>query len=313
MTRRIARLPFVVFLVLITSCTRATPAPPTQSVPVDVSGEPAAEPTGGQEPTSSSDPATPTGEAESEATPEPASGELVVFTASSLTEAFTRLGEQFEADHPGVTVAFNFAGSQRLAQQLAQGARADVFASASQAPMDAAIEAGHVAPGSVQVFVRNRLVVIYPVDNPAGITTPQDLARPGVRLVLAAAEVPVGQYSLEFLDKATQAGVFGASFKDAVLGNVVSYEENVRAVLSKVALGEADAGIVYSSDVSGEGSAEVGRVTIPVELNVIASYPIAPVSDSASPELARAFVELVLSPRGQEVLAQYGFIPVGQR
>jgi molybdate transport system substrate-binding protein len=137
----------------------------------------------------------------------------------------------------------------------------------------------------------------------------QDLAQPGLNLVLAAAEVPVGQYSLDFLDKAAQDPAFGAGYEDAVRANVVSYEENVRAVLTKVVLGEADAGIVYTSDIAGEAAGQVDRLDIPDELNTIASYPIAALNDSPNAAAARAFVDFVLSPAGQGILAEHGFVP----
>jgi molybdate transport system substrate-binding protein len=235
---------------------------------------------------------------------------LTVFAAASLTEAFTELGEAFRAEHPGVEVTFNFAGSQQLVQQLAQGAPADVFASANQAQMEAAISAGRVAAGSAQVFARNRLAVIYPRNNPAGLARLQDLAKPGLKLVLAAREVPAGGYSLQFLDKAGLSADFGAGFTDRVLSNVVSYEENVRAVYSKVALGEADAGIVYATDIPKDNPDGTGKLDIPDEWNVVAEYPLAVVADSADPELAMSFVQFVLSTEGQGILASYGFTPV---
>jgi molybdate transport system substrate-binding protein len=220
------------------------------------------------------------------------------------------IGQQFEADHPGVKMVFNFAGSQQLAQQLDQGAPADVFASANKKQMDAVIQSKRVSDGAQRVFVKNRVVVIFPTGNPAGLQKLQDLAKPGLKLVLAAKEVPVGQYALDFLDKAGQDPAFGATYKDAVLANVVSYEENVKSVLTKVMLGEGDAGIVYFSDISQGSADKVGRIDIPDALNTVASYPIAPVSDSAQSALAQAFIELVLSPQGQQILASYNFVPV---
>jgi len=233
---------------------------------------------------------------------------LTVFAAASLRAAFTELGAQFEAAHAEVVVSFNFAGSQQLAVQLREGAPADVFASASDRQMQAAIESERVAPESPQAFARNRLVVIYARDNAAPLSALPDLARPGLKLILAAKEVPVGQYTLDFLDKAQADPAFHPGYKEAVLSNVVSYEENVRVVLSKVALGEADGGIVYASDVSGEGVTGVGRIEVPDHLNPLATYPIAPIGDSAQAELARAFVEFVLSPDGQATLSRHGFI-----
>lgn len=237
---------------------------------------------------------------------------LVVFAAASLTEAFQDLGSQFEASHPGTAVIFNFAGSQQLAQQLAQGAPADVFASANQRQMEAAVAAGRVGEEAALPFARNRLVLIFPVENPAGLAALQDLARPGVKLVLAAPEVPAGSYAREFLDRASAAPGFPDGYGAAVLANVVSYEESVRTVLSKVVLGEADAGIVYSSDVDAAAASQVGQIDIADALNVVASYPVAPVAGSRELRLAQDFVDFVLSPQGQATLARHGFEPVGR-
>ncbi len=233
---------------------------------------------------------------------------ITVLAAASLIEPFTELGKLFEAQNPGVRVVFSFAGSQQLAQQLEQGVPADVFASASQKYMDAAVASGRVAQGAAQIFANNRLVVIVPKDNPAGIKTLKDLAKPGIKLDLAASAVPAGLYTLEFLDKAAEDPAFGSTFKDDVLKNIVSYEENVKAVLTKVILGEADAGIVYLSDISQEASGKVDKLEIPDALNVVAAYPIAAVSDRLNPDLAGAFIDLVLSPAGQKVLIKYNFL-----
>jgi molybdate transport system substrate-binding protein len=236
---------------------------------------------------------------------------LTVLAAASLLSPFQEIGRQFEADHPGVQVQFNFSGSQALAQQLDQGAPADVFASASLSYMEAAVKSKRVSAGSSRSFASNQLVVIFPSSNPAGLLELKDLARPGLKLDLAASAVPVGKYSLDFLDQASRDPAFGPGFKETVLKNVVSYEENVKAVLTKVSLGEADAGIVYTSDLTGAAAAKVNRLEIPAALNVTAIYPIAPILNSPSPALARAFMDLVLSPTGQAVLARYGFQPAG--
>ncbi|MFN8459540.1 MAG: molybdate ABC transporter substrate-binding protein [Anaerolineae bacterium] len=234
---------------------------------------------------------------------------LTVFAAASLTDAFNEIGQNFSAEHPGLTFSFNFAGSQQLAQQLGQGAPADVFASANKTQIGKTIEAGRIISGTERTFARNRLVVIYPQDNPAGLTQLQDLAKPSLKLVFAAKEVPVGQYSLDFLNKAITDTAFSPTYMDEVLKNVVSYEDNVKSVLAKVALGEADAGIVYTSDISGDNAGKVSRLDIPDNLNVIAGYPIAVISDSAYPVQAQAFVDYVLSPAGHAILAKYAFIP----
>jgi molybdate transport system substrate-binding protein len=237
------------------------------------------------------------------------SGSLMVFSAASLTEAFSQIGARFEAGHPGTKVSFNFAGSQQLAQQLAQGAPADVFASADEQQMDAAIKMGRIDPTQKQVFISNHLVVIFPRENPAGMTRLQDLSKPGLHLVLAAGAVPVGAYSLEFLARASRQPEFGPDFKDKVIANVVSYEENVKAVLSKVQLGEADAGIVYISD-AAQATDKLGYLEIPDPLNPAADYFIASLKDSSNLDLAQAFIDFVLSPEGQETLARFGFIRV---
>jgi molybdate transport system substrate-binding protein len=243
------------------------------------------------------------------ATPaEPA--DLHVFAAASLSEPFSEMGRMFETEHPGVKAVFNFAGSQQLAQQINEGAPADVFASANNRQMDLVIDADGIISGTQQTFARNQLVVIYPKDNPAGVNELKELARPGLKLVLAAKEVPVGGYTQTFLEKASADPAFGVAFKDEVLKNVASYEDNVKAVLTKVALGEADAGIVYLSDISGADADKVGQMDIPEALNVMATYPIAPVMNSKNQALAQAFIDLVVSARGQEILAKYNFLPV---
>lgn len=238
--------------------------------------------------------------------------ELTVFAAASLNAPFTEIGRMFEVDHPELVVIFNFAGSQQLARQINEGAPVDIFAAADHQPMDSLVAAGSITAAASRGFARNRLAAIYPLQNPAGLDEWADLSNSGLKLVIAAAEVPVGGYTLEFLDKAAADPAYGPAFKAGVLQNVVSYEDNVSAVLTKVILGEADAGVVYVSDISGENAAKVGRLDIPEAFNVIAVYPIAPIRDSRNPEAAQAFIDLVLSPAGQAVLGDYGFLPVIQ-
>src|SRR5262249_53422713 len=158
---------------------------------------------------------------------------------------------------------------------------------------------GEVISGTQRIFVRNRLVVIYPKDNPAQITTLKDLAKSGVKLVLAAKAVPVGQYALDFLAKASKLPEYTDTYSPTVLANVVSYEQDVKAVLGKVTLGEADAGIVYVTDISLDAADKVGKLDIPDNLNTIATYPIATIKDSKHPDLAKKFMDYVLSPDAQ--------------
>ena len=235
------------------------------------------------------------------------SATLTVFAASSLTDAFGEIGDQFEAAHPDVQVVFNFAGSQQLAQQLAQGAPGDVFASADEKQMENVVENGRISPNAAQPFAHNELIVIYPVDNPGQLTDLADLANPNLKIVLATKEVPVGAYSLQFLQAASVQDGLGVGFETAVLANVVSYEQNVRAVLSKVVLGEADAGIVYRSDITKNVQDDIKQLAIPQDWNIVATYPIAPITDSNHPELAQAFINFVLSSQGAEILEEHGF------
>lgn len=236
---------------------------------------------------------------------------LNVFAAASLTAAFGDIGKAFQAKNPGVTVTFNFAGSQALSQQINSGAPADVFASANQAQINVVVKGGgRIDATAAKPFVNNRLVVIYPTANPAGIKTLSDLAKPGLKLVLADKTVPVGQYALNFLDNAVKDSTYGQAYKDAVLKNVVSYEQDVKSVLTKVELGEADAGIVYTTDAATDTAGKTAQIAIPDSLNVIAVYPIAVVKDSPNLTMAQTFVDYVLSTDGQAILTKYGFIPV---
>ncbi len=173
---------------------------------------------------------------------------LTVFAAASLADAFTEIGNHFEAAHPGTMVIFNFAGSQTLSMQLAQGAVADVFASANHTEMDKMVADHLVAQDAPVDFATNRLLVILPEDNPAQFQTLQDLARAGLKLVLADVTVPAGKYARKILEKMSQDPTYGEDFSSRVLANVVSNETDVKLAVAKVQLGEADAGIVYFSD-----------------------------------------------------------------
>lgn len=232
--------------------------------------------------------------------------DLTVFAAASLTDAFTEIGQAFDATHPEANTVFNFGGSQNLRTQLEQGAQADVFASANKKEMDAAISSGLVVSGTEQVFLNNHLVVILPAANPGAIQSLEDLARPGLKLVLAAEEVPVGNYARQALEKLD--ATYDGDYKQAVLANVVSNEDNVKQVVAKVQLGEADAGIVYSSDAIAVP--DLKTIVIPPDANVVAKYPIALLKAAPSPALAQEFVDFVLSPEGQSILKKWGFTRV---
>lgn len=220
-------------------------------------------------------------------------GDVTVFAAASLTDALTEIGSEVERMYAGVTVTFNFAGSQQLATQIVEGAPADVFASANLAQMDVVADAGLVA-GHPVMFARNRLQIVVEPGNPRRIATLRDLQRDGVTVVLAAPQVPAGRYARAALDRA------------GIALSPVSLETDVRAVLSKIALGEADAGIVYASDVAAAGDRVTG-VEIPDAANVVATYPIAALDAAPNAEAAQAFVAAVRSEAGRAALARAGF------
>jgi len=233
-------------------------------------------------------------------------GDLTVFAAASLTDAFERIGTDLEAANEGLHIEYNFAGSQALVTQLAEGAEADVFASANTTQMTAAQDQGSIA-GTPLTFVRNRLAVVVPSDNPGGVETAADLGEDGLSLVLAAADVPVGRYARDAIClMGGDAATYGDGFVEHVAANVVSEEEDVRDVLTRVQLGEADAGIVYASDVTADAEGQVSVVAIPDPVNVVASYPIAPV-EGGDAALAAAFIGYVLGAEGQATLAEHGF------
>ena len=243
-------------------------------------------------------------------TPEPR--ELVMLVASSLTDAFTEIGTAFAKlpENAGVASTFNFGASSQLRTQLEQGAPADLFASADTIQMDAAVKAGTIQ-GTPKVFARNRLALIVPKSNPAGITTLADLARPGIKLVTTAPDVPVGNYTRVALQKMAADPLFGAGFDQKVLGNVVSEEANVRQVVTKVQLGEADAGVCYTSDVTPKVQPEVKTLDIPDQYNTIAEYPIAATKNAKAPATAQRFIAYLLSPAAQAILKKNNFLPLG--
>ncbi len=238
----------------------------------------------------------------------PQTGTLTVFAAASLTQAFGEIGKNFESSHPGVTVQFNFAGSQTLLAQLEEGAVADIFASANQTEMDNAVKDGLIAAKNTpQIFLNNKLVVVLPSKNPANVQTLNDLAKPGLKLVLAADVVPAGKYARQILDNMSKDSSFGTDFKTKVLANVVSNENDVKQVLAKIQLAEADAGIVYVSDAIA--APELETIEIPDNFNVIAKYPIAALAKAPNSDPAAQFIIYVLSPEGQAVLKKWGFAP----
>jgi molybdate transport system substrate-binding protein len=222
-------------------------------------------------------------------------GDITVFAATSLTESFTEIGDAFAAANPDATATFSFDASSGLVQQIIEGAPADVFASADTANMAKLTDAEQNGTDPV-VFATNVLTIIVAPDNPLGISDVEDLTDPDIKVVVCAPEVPCGSYANQIF---TAAGVEVTP---------VSLEQNVRGVATKVTAGEADAGIVYVTDVFAAGD-DADMVEIPADINVIAEYPIASVAASEHPEVAQAFIDFVLGEEGQAILAEHGFGP----
>jgi molybdate transport system substrate-binding protein len=220
------------------------------------------------------------------------SGDITVLAAASLTESFTTLGRQFEAAHPGVTVTFGFAASSALAGQITSGAPADVFASASDTTMDAVVAAG--AAAAPKTFARNVMQIAVPPENPGRVTALGSLAGADVKTALCQPQVPCGSTAERVLANA------------GVSVTPVTLEPDVKSVLSKVQLGEVDAGVVYVTDVLAAGD-KVKGVEIAADVNASTSYPIATLAESRNPATAAAFVDHVLSGQGAAVLAAAGF------
>ncbi len=235
-------------------------------------------------------------------------GEITVFAAASLVDAFGEIVTDIQEANPNVSITVETAGSQALVTQLQEGASADVLATANTSTMTTAVESDLI-DGDPQVFTGNRLVIVTPTDNPAGITSLDDLANEGVSVVLAAEDVPVGSYSRTSICKYVDSGAAPEGFLDGFNANVVSEELDVRDVLAKIQLGEGDAGLVYASDaVAAEiNGSPVGVIEFPEAVNVTAVYPIAPVA-GGNVDLANAFIAYVLSSEGQAVLESYGFV-----
>lgn len=241
-------------------------------------------------------------------TPAPAKvtlqGDITVFAAASLTDAFKELGKAFEAANPGTHVTFNFGASSALATQIDQGQPGDVFASADSANMKKVTDKNLAGPPVI--FATNIPVVVVPASG-SPVKAFEDLVKPGVKLVLATPAVPIGNYSRTIFTNASAAsGGISADFSEKALANLKSNEADVRAVLAKVQTGEADAGIVYATDAAVAG-AQVKTVPIPEKYNVIARYPIATLTESGHAEGAAGFIAFILSDAGQAILQKYGF------
>ncbi len=235
--------------------------------------------------------------------------ELTVFCGAGLTGALNEIGEIYE-NHSNMSVRFNFDGVPALRAQIEQGAYADVLVSANLKHMNALKSEGFIENKTVEIFVRNKVAIIVPNGNPANITGLKDLAVPGVKILMGTKELPAGDYALQVLEKLAADPEYGPVFKESVLANVVSQETTVNRVVSKVALGEADAGFAFISDVSPQMVGKVTKILIPDKYNVIGDFPVGALSQSKYAKEAQAFIDLIMSNEGQAILDKYGFIPV---
>jgi molybdate transport system substrate-binding protein len=222
----------------------------------------------------------------------PSTGTITVFAAASLMDTFTKIGHQFEAAHKGDTVKFSFGPSSGLSTQITSGAPADVFASASPTNMDTVVKAGDAS--SPQTFAKNTMEVAVPPNNPAKVTSVNDLAKPGVKVAVCAPQVPCGVVAAEVFKNA------GITVKP------VTQATDVSSVVTEVETGNVDAGMVYVTNVLSEGSKLKG-ITIPASMNASTLYPIATIKGSKHESIAKEFVDYVLSPAGQQVLTAAGF------
>ncbi|MDD1762389.1 MAG: molybdate ABC transporter substrate-binding protein, partial [Methanothrix sp.] len=232
-----------------------------------------------------------------------------VYAAASLTGAFGEIGQAFE-NETGMKVAIDFDGSQALRTQLENGAYADVFASANNKQMKAVADSGLMNNSTIVTFTENKLSLIVPIDNPAQISNLSDLAEPGIKIVIGTKDVPVGDYALQILSKLGNDSAYGPEYEEKVLANVISEETNVNYVVTKVALGEADAGFAYASDITEDLATKVDNIEIPDEYNIIAEYPMGILQESKYPAESQEFMNLVMSEEGKAILEKYGFSPV---
>ncbi len=261
--------------------------------------------TGGVIPPSSEAPATPA-PASATAPPSGTAVELTVYGAASLKGALEQAKAAYEAANPGTTVTLSTDSSSALETQIEQGAPADVFLAADTTNPKKLVDAG-LADGAPVTFAGNELTVIVPADNPAGITSPADLAKAGVRVIAAGDEVPITKYATQLVDNLAKEAGYSADFAAAYAANIASKEDNVKAVVAKIELGEGDAGIVYVTD--AKASTKVATIDVPPPANVPATYDGVVIKDSRNAVAGKAFLAWLAGPEGQAILEALGFLP----
>ena len=235
--------------------------------------------------------------------------ELTVFTAASLTGAFGEIGQMYK-NETNISAVFNFDGSQVLRTQIDSGAYADVFASANTKQMNSLKNEGLMNNSSISIFTKNKLSLIIPKNNPAKIHNLTDLAKPGLKIVIGTKDVPVGDYAMQIINKLGNDSSYGPDYKKKVMANIISQETNVNYVVTKVALGEADVGFAYVSDITKDLTTKVDKIEIPDKYNVVAQYPIGILKQSKNPAEAEEFINLVKSDKSMAILNKYGFMAV---
>jgi molybdate transport system substrate-binding protein len=235
---------------------------------------------------------------------------LTIFAAASLTGVVGDLDKSFETAHPGVNITPNFDSSGTLETQIKEGASADLFLPASDSNINNLVKANLISKDDVTPYATNKLALIVPTDNPAGITGLADLAKPGVKIVSETKDVPVRKYTDQMLNKTVNDTAYGQAFVDAFKKNVVSEETNVAGATTKISLGEADAGITYYSDVTKDLASKVKIIDIPDKFNVVANYDAGILSESKQKDLAKDYVDLLTSDEGKTALKEYKFSPV---
>ena len=237
--------------------------------------------------------------------PAPSSAHIIVFAAASLTRVLQAADAAFESSHPGVTLTVSAGASSALRVQIEQGAPADVFLSADTINAQALVT-DRLTSGPAIPFAGNELTMIVPVANPAHLSSPADLARPGIRIVAAGPQVPITKYAVQVVGKLAEQPGYGPDFAARYAANVVSHEDDVSAVVAKVALGEGDAAIVYETD--ARSSPHVRAIAIPAAANVPATYAGVVVASSTHVGDARAYLDWLAGPGGRAILAQFGFL-----
>jgi molybdate transport system substrate-binding protein len=237
----------------------------------------------------------------------PLSGNLVVFTAASLSGASIMIGPSFTAAYPGTTVTFNLDGTQALKTQVENGAYADVFISASNSYTNTLQSEGYFVDGTVKKLATNYIIMILPASNPANIQSLADLAKPGVKIAMEAKQVPAGTATLVVLANLANS-TYNPTWENATLANVVTYETSEPAVATKVSLGEVDAGFVYQSTAAAAAPGIYKSIAIPVKYNYLQTYTIGILKESTNQPQAAWFEQFMLSSAGQNILKDYGFM-----